>query len=111
MDVSAGMSHRHGKPQGLQSMGRVAAATGLVHSRWTGHRGLVQLVRKQGDMAGADLSRWPLQCLCPVTDNRTQNGGGSEDTQALSWVWLAGERGRTSVTDLVEGIERRASPL
>lgn len=85
------MSHRHGKSQGLQSMGRVAAATRLVHSWWTGHKGSVQLVRKQGDTAGADLSLWPLQCLSHVTDNRTQDGGGSEDMQALNWVWLVGE--------------------
>lgn len=59
-------------------MGHVAAAARLVHSWWTGHRGPAQLVRKQGDMAGADLSGWPLQCVSCVTDSRTQGGGGSD---------------------------------
>lgn len=36
----------------------------------TGHRGLVQMVRKGRDMAGADLSVWALQCMSCVTDHR-----------------------------------------
>lgn len=37
----------------------------------TGHGRLVQLVRKQRNMAGADLSGWALRCLSCVTESRT----------------------------------------